>query len=155
MTRTAMSLPGLPILIPWTAGSAHPLSSTGSCERRCPGSNLLSRDFVCKTECHSTSERGSRGEDETSVQCSNDPWSQPPNRTSLKIHSGVYRIYPACGGAMSKGQPAESGKESRPDDVPLHPFQLPYLYQRVFFFFLRTHPLEVRWSWNCGAVVIV
>ena len=35
----------------------------------------------------------------------------------------------------------------------MRPFQLPYLYQRVFFFF-RTHPLEVRWSWNCGAVVI-
>ena len=98
MTRTAMSLPGLPILVPLTAGSARPLSSTGSCERRCPGSNLSSRDFVCKTECHSTSERGSLGEDETAVPCSTDPWSQPPNRTylstSFKIHSGVYRIYP-------------------------------------------------------------
>ena len=53
---------------------------------------------VGRTECHSTSERGSRGEDETAVPCSTDPWSQPPNRTSLstsyKIHSGVYRIYP-------------------------------------------------------------
>ena len=98
MTRTAMSLPGLPILVPQTAGSALPLSSTGSCERRCPGSNLSSRDFVCKTECHSTSEHGSRGEDETDVPCSTDPRSQPPNRTSFstsfKIHSGVYRIYP-------------------------------------------------------------
>ena len=36
----------------------------------------------------------------------------------------------------------------------MRPFQLPYLYQRVLFLFLRTHPLEVRWSWNCGAVVI-
>ena len=92
-----MSLSGLPILVPRMAGSAHLLSSTGSCERRCPGSNLSSRDFVCRTECHSTSERGSRGEDETAVPCSTDPWSQPPNRTSLstsfKIHSRVYRIY--------------------------------------------------------------
>ena len=98
MIRTAMSLPGLPILVPRTAGSALPPSSTRSCERRCHGSNFSSRDFVCRTECHSTSERGSRGEDETAVPCSTDPWSQPPNRTSFstsfKIHSGVYRIYP-------------------------------------------------------------
>ena len=62
-----------------------------------PWIQLLARDFVCRTECHSTSERGSRGEDETAVPCSTDPWSQPPNRTSLstsfKIHSGVCRIY--------------------------------------------------------------
>ena len=155
MTRTAMSLPGLPILVPRTDGSALPLSSTGSCERRCRGSNLSSRDFVCKTECHSTSERGSRGEDETAVPCSTDPWSQPPNRTylstSFKIHSGVYSIYP------KSTQRAWGSDEQRPtsgirkgestDDVPMRPFQLPYLYQR-FFFFLRTHPLEVRWSWN-------
>ena len=53
---------------------------------------------ICRTECHSTSERGSRGEDETAVPCPTDPGSQPPNRTSFstsfKIHSGVYRIYP-------------------------------------------------------------
>ena len=132
MTRTAMSLLGLPILVPQTAGSARLLSSTGSCERRCPGSNFSSRDLVCRTECHSTSERGSRGEDETAVPCSTDPWSQPPNRTSLstsyEIHSGVYRIYRKSTGAMSKGQPAESGKESRPDDVPPRPFQLPLFF---------------------------
>ena len=39
---------------------------------------------------------------------------------------------------MSKGRPAESGKESQPDDVPMRPFQLPYLYQRVFLF--SSHP---------------
>ena len=95
--KEVMPLSGLPILVPRTAGSARLLSTTGSCERRCPGSNFSSRDFVCRTECHSTSKRGSRGEDETAVPCSTDPWSQPPNRTSLstsyKIHSGVYRIY--------------------------------------------------------------
>ena len=134
-----------PILVPRTAGSALPLSSTGSCERRCRGSNLSSRDFVCKTECHSTSERGSRGEDETAVPCSTDPWSQPPNRTSLSTSIAGFtgytpNLHSARGGAMSKGQPAESEKESRPDDVPMRPFQLPYLYQRVFFFFFAPTP---------------
>ena len=58
---------------------------------------------------------------------------------------------------MSKGQPAESGKESRQDDVPLRPFQLPYLNQRVFIFFFAptpsrcvgagtVAPLSYRWS---------
>ena len=98
MIRTAMSLPGLSILVPRTVGSALPLSSTGSCDKRCRGSNFSFRDFVCRTECHSTSERGSRGEDETAVLCPTDLGSQPPNRTSFstsfKIHSGVYRIYP-------------------------------------------------------------
>ena len=162
MTRTAMSLPGLPILIPRTAGSARPLSSTGSCERRCPGSNLSSGDFVCKTECHSTSERGSRGEDETAVPCSTDPWSQPPNRTSFstsfKIHSGVYRIYP------KSTQRAWGSDEQRPtsgirkgestkrrSSVPV---PAPLFISEGIYFFLRTHPLEVRWRWNCGAVVI-
>ena len=147
MTRTAMSLSGLPILVPRMAGSARLLSSTGSCERRCPGSNFSSRDFVCRTECHSTSERGSRGEDETAVPCSTDPWSQPPNRTSLSTSRSMAgftgyttNLHSAREGAMSKGQPAESGKESRPDDVPLRPFQLPYLYQRVFIFFFAPTP---------------
>ena len=90
-------LSDLPILVPRTTEWARLLSTTGICERRCPGSNSSSRDFVWRTECHSTPERGSRGEDETAVPCSNDPWSQPPNRTSLstsyKIHGHVYRVY--------------------------------------------------------------
>ena len=58
---------------------------------------------------------------------------------------------------MSKGQPAESGKESRPDDVPLRPFQLPYLYQRVFFFFSHQPPrgaleLELRRRRHTGGL---
>ena len=160
MTRTAMSLPGL--LVPRTAGSALPLSSTGRCERRCRGSNLSSRDFVCKTECHSTSERGSRGEDETAVPGSTDPWSQPPNRTSLstsfKIHSGVYRIYP------KSTQRAWGSDEQRPTSGirkgeltrrrSYAPVPAPLFISEGIYFFLRTHPLEVRWSWNCGAVVI-
>ena len=80
---TAMSLPGLQILVPRTIGSAPPLSSTGSCDKRCRGSNFSSRDFACRTECHSTSEHGSRGEDKTAVSCPIDLGSQPPNRTSF------------------------------------------------------------------------
>ena len=66
--------------------------------QKIPWIHFSSRDFVCRTKCHSTSERGSRGEDETAVPCPTDLRSQPPNRTSFstsfKIHSGVYRIYP-------------------------------------------------------------
>ena len=156
MTRTAMPLSGLPILVPRTAGSARLLSTTGSCERRCPGSNFSSRDFVCRTECHSTSERGSRGEDETAVPCSTDPWSHPPNRTSLstsyKIHSGVHRIYhkPAQYAWRSDEQRRTSrirkGESTRRRSFA--PVPAPLFISEGIYFFLRTHPLEVRWSWN-------
>ena len=162
MIRTAISLPGLPILVPRTVGSALPLSSTGSCDKRCRGSNFSSRDFVCRTECHSTSERGSRGEDETAVPCSTDPGVQPRTRTSLstsfKIHSGVYRIYP------KSTQRAFGSDEQRPTSRirkgeltrrrSYAPVPAPLFISEGIYFFLRTHPLEVRWSWNCGAVVI-
>ena len=112
MIRTAMSLPGLQILGPRTIGSAPPLSSTGSCDKRSRGSHFSSRDFVCRTECHLTSESGSRGEDETAVPCPTDLGSQPPNRTSFstsfKIHGGVYRIYP------TSTQRAYGSDEQRP-----------------------------------------
>ena len=154
MTGTAMSLPGLPILVPRTAGSARPLSSTESCERRCPGSNLSSRDFVCKTECHSTSERGSRGEHETAAPCSTDPWPQPPNRTSLstsfKIHSGVYRIYPKstqCAWGSDEQRPTsgtQKGESTRRRSYVPVPAPL----------FISDLSIYMRWSWNCGAIVI-
>ena len=74
--------------------------------------------------------------------------SRLPTRSIVGFTGYITNLHSSRGEAMSKGEPAESGKESRPDDFPSRPFQLPYLYQRVFFFFLRTHPLEVRWSWN-------
>ena len=63
-------------------------------------------------------------------------------------------LHSARMGAMSKGQPVESGKESltRRRSYALVP--APLFISEGFFFFLRTHPLEVRWSWNCGAVVM-
>ena len=144
MIRTAMSLPGLPILVPRTVRSAPPFSSTQSCDKRCRGSNFSSRDFVCRTECHSTSERGSRGEDETAVPCPTYLGSQPPNRTSFstsfKIHYGVYRIYP------KSTQRAYGSDEQRPTsgirkgEFDQTTFQLPYLYQRVFIFFFAPTP---------------
>ena len=86
-----------------------PLSSSGNCDKR---SHFSSRDFVCRAECHSTSERGSRVEDETAVSCPTDLGSHPPNRTSFwtsfKIQGGVYRIYP------KSAQRAYGSDEQRP-----------------------------------------
>ena len=57
---------------PGRSGRPPPLSSTGNCDKRSRGSYFSSRDFVYRAECHSTSERGSRGEDETAVLCPTD-----------------------------------------------------------------------------------
>ena len=35
------------------------------------------------------------------------------------------------------------------------PVPAPLFISEGIYFFLCTHPLEVRWSWNCGAVVIL
>ena len=106
---------------------------------------------------------GSLGEDETAVLCPTDPGSEPPNRTSFstsfKIHSGVYRIYP------KSTQRAYGSDEQRPTSGirkgeltrrrSYAPVPAPLFISEGIYFFLRTHPLEVRWSWNCGAVVIL
>ena len=66
--------------------------------------------------------------------------SRLPSRSIAGFTGYTANLHSAREGAMSKGQPAESGKESRPDDVPSRPFQLPYLYQRVFIFFFAPTP---------------
>ena len=112
MIRTAMSLSGHHPRPPDDWVGPPPLSSTGNCDKRSRGSHFSSRDFVCRAECHSKSERGSRGEDETAVPFPTDLGSHPSNRTSFstsfKIHGGVYRIYP------KSAQRAYGSDEQRP-----------------------------------------
>ena len=102
------------------------------------------------------------GEDETAVPFPTDLGSHPSNRTSFstsfKIHGGVYRIYP------KSAQRAYGSDEQKPTSGvrkgeltrrrSYAPVPAPLFISEGIFFFLRTHPLEVRWSWNCGAFVI-
>ena len=59
-----------------------------------------------------------------------------------------------CGAASSAPLPTcnreRSGRGVSATHFPTHP--LPQ--NGCICFFIRTHPLEVRWSWDCGAVVI-
>ena len=85
------------------------------------GSHFSSRDFVCRTECHSTLERGSRLV-KTRLLFRSPQISDPIRRTGLpsrlpsRSMAGYIGYTPnlhrARMEAMSKSQPAESGKES-------------------------------------------
>ena len=98
-----------------------PLSSTGSCDKRSRGSHFSSRDFVCRTECHSALERGSRLVETRLLfrsQQISDPIrrtglpSQLPSRSMAGYKGYTPNLHSARKEAMSKSQPAESGKES-------------------------------------------
>ena len=80
--------------------------------------------------------------------------SRLPSRSMAGYTGYTPNLHSARMGAMSKGQPAESGKESLTRRRSYAPVPAPLFISEGIYFFLRTHPLEVRWSWNCGAVVI-
>ena len=80
--------------------------------------------------------------------------SRLPSRSMAGYTGYTPNLHSARMGAMSKGQPAESGKESLTRRRSYAPVPAPLFISEGIYFFLRTHPLEVRWSWICGAVVI-
>ena len=148
MTRTAMSLPGLPILVPGRPGRpSHSLPPEAARED--------AMDPTSRRETSSARPNATRRQSVVPVVKTRLLFSAPPipghnRRTGLPSRlpsrsiagftGYTPNLHSAHGGAMSKGKLAESGKESRPDDVPMRPFQLPYLYQRVFIFFFAPTP---------------
>ena len=80
--------------------------------------------------------------------------SRLPSRSIAGYTGYTPNLHSARMAAMSKGQPAESGKESVTRRRSFAPVPAPLFISEGIYFGLRTHPLEVRWSWNCGAVII-
>ena len=75
--------------------------------------------------------------------------SRLPSRSTAGFTGYTPNLHSAHGEAMSRGQPAEPRKESRPDAVPMCPFQLPYLYQIYLFICVGAGivvPSSYRWS---------
>ena len=164
MIRTAMSLSGLQILVPRTIRSPPPLPLF---HRKLRQTIPWIPFHVLRLRLQSRMPLDVRGwfpsaEDETAVPFPTDLGSHPSNRTSFstsfKIHGGVHRIYP------KSAQRAYGSDEQKPTSGvrkgeltrrrSYAPVPAPLFISEGIYFFLRTHPLEVRWSWNCGTVVI-